>query len=333
MACGQGAWGTACKGHVRQGAWHTGCRGDATQGAGGMPRRGHGMPGAGGTAHSREGDTDHLGYGMGGLHAFIHVWQAWIILHNKEFLRIGSFLSVFGEAFFVDALEWMQGQHGFRAPEVPKQVRDWKSDIKRLQSEYEDHFHDLISNEEYGLGQEMTKQWVDNFADQLLQWIEVKMGAWNKLPLCLGELLIARHKKVTAERIVRQAPKDDEEVHKLVPPAVWKAITSLAKLERGNKLENYMIPTTEGGSVTLQLYLSLVYWCICIHNVDSESAFSIIGHKLKIAPNTRLEGLSVHLMNTKNARVVTAAVFEARYKDAKTDAITSYATKPQFKGT
>ena len=251
--------------------------------------------------------------------------QAWIILHNKQFLRMGSFLDTFGKLFFVDALEWLQGKHGFRAPEVPRQVREWKKNIACIQNDYEEHFHDLISNDEYGMGKEQTKQWVDKFANELLVWIDKKMGPWNQLPLCLGELLLTKSPSAMAKRIVREAPNDDEACE-YVPPAVWEAIKSLAEGKRGNKLENYSIPTEDGGTTTLRLYLSLVYWCICIHNVDSESAFSIIGHKLKIAANTRLEGLANHLMTKKNPQVVSAAVFEARYKDTRTDTISSYAT-------
>ena len=239
---------------------------------------------------------------------------------------MGSFLNTFGKLFFVDALEWLQGKHGFRAPEVPRQVRAWKKTLSHIKEDYADHFHDLISSHEYGLGKEQTKKWVDNFTNELIKHIDIKMGPWNQLPLCLGELLTTKFQSAVAQRIVREAPDDDDEACKYVPPAVWKAIKSLARAQRGNKLEDYTVPTQDGGTVTLRLYLSLIFWCICVHNVDSESAFSIIGHKLGIAANTRIEGLANHLMAKKNPQVVSAAVFEARYKDTQADTISSYAT-------
>ena len=150
--------------------------------------------------------------------------QAWIILHNKQFLRMGSFLDTFGKLFFVDALEWLQGKHGFRAPEVPRQVRAWKKTLSHIKEDYADHFHDLISSHEYGLGKEQTKKWVDDFTNELIKYIDIKMGPWNQLPLCLGELLTTKFQSAVAQRIVREAPDDDDEACKYVPPAVWKAI-------------------------------------------------------------------------------------------------------------
>ena len=113
---------------------------------------------------------------------------------------------------------------------------------------------------------------------------------------------------------------------------LWNTIKALANEDYGDALHGYSVECTDGTSVSLETYLELVFMSICVHNVDPESAFSIVGHKLKIAPNTGLSALSAHLCAKKNPATVSAAVFEERYKEAQQEEATFKKRKAQFKG-
>ena len=99
--------------------------------------------------------------------------QAWLILHNKEFLQCGAFILVWGDEFFLDALQWIEGKHGFRAPEMPQKVNAWRSRVEEICGNYEAYFGTLIEHPEYGMGKERCKQWVRSFGDKM----QSKIGA------------------------------------------------------------------------------------------------------------------------------------------------------------
>lgn len=122
---------------------------------------------------------------------FSAAWQqAYAALCNKEFLQCGTFLVVWGDKFFTPALEWIRSKGGYRAPEMPQQIEVWKCQIRDLRDNYECYFDDLINNTEYGMGDSKAKQMVEDFSHELLTRIDYYMGAWLKLPLCLGQLLL-----------------------------------------------------------------------------------------------------------------------------------------------
>ena len=228
---------------------------------------------------------------------------------------------MWGLEFFQPALAWLEEDHGFRAPYMPARVREMKAEVKDIMENWENYnfsrlYHPKFKEQAGWIGEERLKEMIQAFGEEVLTWIEHYFGAWLLPPLSLGELLVpgAWQAYRTAAQLVR---KHGEEAPTGVPNEVWNAIRSLARRDKGIDLHAYYVQCGDGRRVDLRTYLGAVFWVICVTNVDSEAAFSIVGHMLKRAPASGLAALSAHLANTKNPPTVTASTFEDLLQDPK----------------
>ena len=201
-----------------------------------------------------------------------------------------------------------------------------KAEVQDIMDNWKEHnfsrlYHPSFQGQPGWIGEEKCEEMVQAFGKEVLKWIDHYFGAWLLPPLSLGELLLPDRPGwayQTAKKLVRDHGSASPAS---VPDEVWAAIKSLAQREHGSDMDRYTVKCDGGRRVSLTTYLGAVYWVICLTNVDSEAAFSIVGHMLKRAPASGLASLSAHLSNTKNPDTVTAKVYEDKLNDPEFKAI------------
>ena len=121
--------------------------------------------------------------------------KVWRILNKAELAQVGHFVHTWGIYFFKPGLKWIekgmqekedeeekQTASGFRAPEMPPKVREWKREVEDMCTNYKTKFKSTI--EVMGGKEEddkTCKDMVRQFADSILDMINKKFGQWSKV--------------------------------------------------------------------------------------------------------------------------------------------------------
>ena len=220
----------------------------------------------------------------------------WKILNRPEIQEYGSFLKIWGEQFFKPGLKWIEhglkdtqvaegeelSASGYRAQEMPEQVRTWKAQVQTICEEYEDTFSETITIMGGGeAGKQKCKAMVQKFGARIQELIDQKFGAWTQAPLCLAEML-----QPGKQRTVPTALVDKYQAEGKAPPGIggelWKALQEFVDAEKGVWIQDYDVKLDDGRTVDLLTYVEATFKGVCIHNADPERCTRGLGLRLRL---------------------------------------------------
>ena len=212
--------------------------------------------------------------------------RVWKIVNKKEVEVNGSFLLTWGTKFFKPGLKWIEhgmkpikegeveedadeiSQSGFRAQNMPQQVRIWMTDVTDITSNFEVKFQSTITALGGGQsGKDACQQMVEAFGARASEVLKEKFGAWLEAPLCLAEMLEPGKAAFVASSIME---KYEDNRANGIEQNLRDALTSFADNENGDEMEDYEVQMHDGSMLDLQTYLEAKFLCVCIHNADPE---------------------------------------------------------------
>ena len=236
--------------------------------------------------------------------------QALLYLNNPAHMVKWRVLLALHEEFFGPALARLQSNHGYSAQHMSDWVQEWDLQLVELtqnidhaevevRCENEMLFEQAIeaqttisSNRE--IATEVVNSMVKGFCHAVRNKLHTDLGYWAKdASLEIASLLQFGAGRNKAKALIKKYGKKTPSG---IPRAVWRDVVNLSK--SGELYRDYAKTTA---------YLEKTFLGLCVHNVDPERTFNVVGAFLKTAPNAKEFCISAHTRNTFNHTVVSPA--------------------------
>jgi hypothetical protein len=237
--------------------------------------------------------------------------QALFILRNPAHKVKWHILLVAHQEFFEEAMRLLQSNHGYNAAFMPDWVEAWDNKLEDLMLlgsndvEVSADWHDssvlfngaveaqtVITHGNRAQAEADVSEMAREFFSAIKCKLNDDLGFWRNNPtLKIATLLQIGSARDKARALISQQGSCPAGI----PHNVWRDVTKLAW--KGDLYRDH--PDTAE-------WLELTFLALCVHNVDPERTFNVIGAFLKKAPNAQQFCISAHTRNSFNHTIIKA---------------------------